>query len=102
MDDADLRLYGCGLDFHRLSENVHATRRRVFGDEEARGQTWAATLLHKLKHDGHEQLLAWLSPLRGRKQKAAKHLLDYVVARREMINSSEFLKSGWQIGSGAT
>jgi hypothetical protein len=106
LDDADLRLHGRGLDFYHLAENVHAARRRVFGDDDATGQTWAATLLHTLKHDGyevaHEQLLTWLTPLRGRKRKAAKHLLDYVVARREMINYPEFLEHGWQIGSGPT
>ena len=106
LDDADLRLHGCGLDFYHLAENVHAARRRVFGDEHPTGQTWAAALLHTLKHDGyetaHEQLLKWLSPLRGRKRQAAKHLLAYIVARREMINYPEFLENGWQLGSGPT
>ena len=108
LEDAQLQLHGCGcgLDFYHLAENVHATRRRVFGDDDPAGQTWATTLLHTLKHDGyeaaHEQLLAWLTPLRGRKREAAKHLLGYVVARREMINDPEFLTNGWQIGSGPT
>lgn len=106
LEDAQLRLHGCGLDFYHLAENVHAARRQVFGDDHPTGQTWATTLLHTLKHDGyeaaHEQLLAWLTPLRGRKRKAAKHLLGYVVARREMINYPEFLTNGWQIGSGPT
>ena len=106
LEDAQLQLHGCGLDFYHLAENVHATRRRVFGDDDSAGQTWATTLLHTLKHDGyeaaHEQLLAWLTPLRGRKREAAKHLLGYVVARREMINYPEFLTNGWQIGSGPT
>ena len=106
LDDADLRLHGRGLDFYHLAENVHAARRRVFGDDDSRGEVWATALLHTLKHDGyeaaHEQLLTWLTPLRGRQRTAAKHLLDYVVARREMINYPEFLEHGWQIGSGPT
>ena len=106
LDDADLRLHGRGLDFYHLAENVHAARRRVFGDDDSRGEAWATALLHTLQHDGyeaaHEQLLTWLTPLRGRQRKAAKHLLDYVVARREMINYPEFLEHGWQIGSGPT
>ena len=106
LDDAQLQLHGRGLDFYHLAENVHTARRCVFRDDEPAGQTWAATLLHTLKHDGyeaaHEQLLAWLTPLRGRKREAAKHLLGYIVARREMINYPEFLTNGWQIGSGPT
>jgi hypothetical protein len=106
LDDADLRLHGCGLDFYHLAENVHAARRRVFGETNDAGKTWAATLLHTLKHDGyepaHEQLLKWLTPLRGRNRQAAKRLLDYVVKRRDMINYPEFLTQGWQLGSGPT
>ena len=106
LDEAQLRLDGRGLDFYHLAENVHAARRRVFDKDETAGQTWAATLLHTLKHDGyeaaHESLLKWMSPLRGSKREAAKKLLAYITERREMINYPEFLANGWQIGSGPT
>ena len=106
LDEANLRLNGRGLDFYHLAENVPAARRRVFGDDAAKGQTWAATSLHTLKHDGyeaaHESLLKWMSPLRGPKRAAAKKLLAYITERREMINYPEFLANGWQIGSGPT
>ena len=106
LDDAQLQLHGRGLDFYHLAENVHAARRCVFGNDAPGGQTWAATLLHTLKHDGyeaaHEQLLKWMVPLRGLKRAAAKQLLGYITERREMINYPEFLTNGWQIGSGPT
>ncbi len=106
LDDANLQLHGRGLDFYHLAENVHATRRRVFGEDETTGQTWATTLLNTLKHDGyemaHESLLKWMSPLRGPKRAAAKKLLAYITERREMINYPEFLENGWQIDSGPT
>lgn len=106
LDDADLRLDGRGLDFYHLSENVHAARRRVYGDETAEGTAWVEALLHTLKHEGYERafesLNTWRNGLRGKKREAATKLLNYMVERRDMINYPEFLKKGWQIGSGPT
>ena len=106
LDAAHLQLHGRGLDFYHLAENVHEARRSVFGSENSAGQTWAATLLHTFKHDGyeaaHEQLLKWLTPLRGHKRAAAKKLLNYITERRDMINYPEFTTNGWQLGSGPT
>ena len=50
-----------------------------------------------------EQLLAWRRSLRSPAKKAeADRLINYVLERREMINYPEFVKRGWQIGSGPT
>lgn len=106
LEDAELRLHGIGLDFYHLSENVHKTRRRVYGEENEAGQAWAGQILHVFKHDGYEsayeKLLTWQADLRGGKRAAAKRLLNYVVERRNMINYPEFVAKGWQIGSGPT
>ena len=106
LEDAELRLHGIGLDFYHLSENVHKARRRVYGQENAAGQTWASQILHMFKHDGYqrayEELTTWQAGLRGGKRAAATKLLNYVVERRNMINYPEFAAKGWQIGSGPT
>lgn len=102
-----LPLDGLGLDFYHLSENVHRCRRRVFGEDDAAGQTWANDLLHTLRHAGFaaawEQLLSWRSGVRGARAKsAADKLLNYISVRQEMIRYPEFTGRGWQIGSGPT
>ena len=94
-----------GLDFYHLSEHVHKARRAVFGESDA-GKTWAGAALHTVKHDGYtpfwESLTQWRTPLRGRRRKAADELLHYVAKRSETIGYPEFLRKGWQIGSGPT
>ncbi len=102
----ELPLDGLGLDFYHLAENVHKSRRIVFGDSDD-GRQWADNLLHTLKHEGYkptwEQLLNWRRPLRSQAKKTeADRLINYVMERREMINYPEFIQRGWQIGSGPT
>ena len=101
-----LQLDAVGLDFYHLSENVHKTRRSVFGEDNADGQAWADALMHTFKHEGYEaaweSLCGWRQTLRGRKRTAADRLINYVVERREMINYPEFVAKQWDIGSGPT
>ena len=95
-----------GLDFYHLGENVHKTRREIYGETDEAGKRWAGDLLHSFKHDGYEPtwqtLLEWRVGLRGGRRKAADRLLNYVSERREMIKYPEFVAKGWQIGSGPT
>src|ERR1041384_8226461 len=101
-----LPLDALGLDFYHLSENVHKTRRGIYGAEDEAGKQWAGDLLHKLKHDGYEktwpELLAWRAGVRRGQRTAADRLLHYISDRREMIQYPEFQAKGWQIGSGPT
>jgi hypothetical protein len=96
-----------GLDFFHLSENVHKSRRIIFGEEDAAGKQRAGELLHTVKHEGYQPL--WEDLLKLRKEsrgqarrKEADRLLHYVAERKEMIRYPEFLAKGWQIGSGPT
>ncbi len=95
-----------GLDFYHLSENVHKTRREIYGEDDEAGKQWAAGLLHRFKHEGYdaawEQLLEWRAGLRRRHRPAADRLLNYISERRDRIKYPEFLARGWQIGSGPT
>jgi len=95
------------LDFFHLAENVHKARRSCFGEEDPAGHAWAAGLLHAAKHRGYEDLrdalVKWRGTLRAAaKRRAADLLTNYVTDRREMIRYPQFLKEGWQIGSGPT
>lgn len=111
IEGQSLPLDAIGLDFYHLADNVHKTRRVVFGEDAAEakdtpGQRWAAAVLHTAKHEGYEalrdQLRAWQGTLRGAKKREAVRLLDYVTDRRPMIQYPEFLAQGRHIGSGPT
>jgi hypothetical protein len=95
------------LDFFHLAENVHKARRACFGEEDPAGHAWADDLLHTAKHQGYEELrdalVRWRGTLRSpARRRAADLLINYVTDRREMIRYPQFLKQGWQIGSGPT
>jgi hypothetical protein len=101
-----LPLDALGLDFYHLAQHVHEARRAVYGEDDATGQRWAETMLHRFKHDGYEgvwqELLEWRGGLRKTRRAAADALLGFVAERREMICYPEFQARGWQIGSGPT
>lgn len=103
-----LPMTAVGLDFFHLGENVHKTRRIVFGegDKQAAGMALAGELLHAAKHQGYAALQEGLLDLRretrGVKRNEVDRLIAYASDRREMIRYPEFIKNGWQIGSGPT
>ena len=102
----NLPLDALGLDLYHLAENVHKARRAVYGEAAADGQAWASAMLHTAKHSGYDAfwdaLCTWRGGYRGRRRKAADQLLHYVSERKTMIQYPEFLRRGWQIGSGPT
>lgn len=99
-----LKMTAVGLDFFHLSENVHKTRRIVFGEENPQGKRQVEDLLHTVKHQGYEpmreQLMKLRQTTRGARRCETDRLIEYVSDRREMIRYPEFLANGWQIGSG--
>jgi hypothetical protein len=101
-----LPMSATGLDFYHLGENVHKGRRITFGEESEPGQQWAGQMLHRVKHEGYEPLweglVQWRKGQRGGKREEADRLIRYVTDRREMIRYPEFIRKGWQIGSGPT
>lgn len=100
-----LPMTAVGLDFFHLAENVHKTRRIVFGEENEKGRRWAQDVLHTVKHQGYEPLRQKLMEtrlhLRGARRKEMDRLIEYVSDRREMIRYPQFIAQGWLIGSGA-
>lgn len=100
-----LPMTATGLDFYHLAENVHKTRRIVFGDDAAEGKKWVDDLLHTVKHEGYDpmrqKLMGLRQTTRGGKRKEVDRLIEYVSDRRQMIKYPEFAANGWHIGSGA-
>lgn len=104
-----LKTTAVGLDFYHLGDNVHKTRRIVFGEANDEkndgGSTLANDLMHTVKHEGYEPLRQKLMELRakhrGAKRAEIDRLIEYTSDRREMIRYPEFIANGWHIGSGA-
>ena len=105
LEDAKLDLDAIGLDFYHLAEHVHQARRQLHGDSDE-GRDWAGQVLHAVKHEGYEAMWNLLQetrrPLRGSRRAAIDALLQYIAARRDMIQYPRFAQHGWQIGSGPT
>lgn len=106
-----LPLDACGLDFYHLAENVHKCRRAAFGDDDDRagpGMTWAGEVLHAARHDGYDALWSRLADLRSsvrkspRKRAAADQVMQYVAARKGMIDYPAWAEAGRDVGSGPT
>lgn len=95
-----------GLDDYHLRDNVHKTRRIVFGEESETGTPWMQELMGKFYSEGYDaaydSLVEWRVGLRGAKRAEANRLLNFVSERRAMIRYPEFRQQGWQIGSGPT
>lgn len=100
-----LKVTAVGLDFYHLGDNVHKTRRIVFGPEDAAGKQAADHLMHTAKHEGYEPMREELMELRqgkrAAKRKEVDRLIEYVSDRRKMIRYPQFIAAGWHIGSGA-
>ena len=109
MKHRGLKTTAVGLDFYHLGENVHKTRRIVFGEADEPktdpGSKWAAGMMHAAKHEGYEPIREKIMELRGKhrqgKRKEIDRLLEYTWDRRGMIRYDEFIANGWHIGSGA-
>ncbi len=102
--DKRLSTHAVGLDCYHLGQNVHKTKKLIFGEKSQLGEKWVGKVLHGVKHQGYERLWEDLLDLRkttrGSKRKEVDRLINYVSDRRHMIRYPEFIAKGWQIGSG--
>lgn len=106
----EIEFYGLvdalGLDYYHLRDNVHKTRRVVYGEENPAGHEWKNEIMGLFYEQGcdvaWERLLSWRSTLRSGKRCEADRLVGYVAQRSDMIRYPEFRQYGWQIGSGPT
>jgi hypothetical protein len=95
------------LDFFHLSQHVHEARRAVFGEMDIAGSAWADKLLTTIKHEGYDPFWRQLTEQRAKVRAPAKRdgldaLMQYVAARRDMLDYPRHLAQGWDIGSGPT
>jgi len=95
--DKHLDLSATGLDFYHLGDNVHKSRRILFGEEDPEGKQWTGELLHTAKHEGYQPLWEGLmeqrKKTRGSKRVEIDRLIHYVSDRREIIRYPEFIAS---------
>ena len=95
------------LDYFHASQHVHQTRRTVFGEENAEGNTWADRLLQDLCDGGWdgawERLVQTRSRLRSKvRRKSLDDLMGYLLERREKVDYASFRAAGYDVGSGPT
>ena len=95
------------LDFHHLSEHVHAAKRVIFGEETESGKTWVDRLLHLVRHEGYEAFWSKLVETRTgvrspSKRSALDNLMHYVAEKKSMIIYPRCDQMGWDVGSGST
>ena len=84
VEQQSLPLDALGLDFYHLGENVHKTRREVYGEGDEAGKKWAGTLLHTFKHEGYACLgvaIEMAAGLTSRQAMGSRRLLFYVSER---------------------
>jgi len=99
-----LPLHVTTLDFFHFSEHVGEAGVATLGQETPASREWLDKVLHTARHEGYapffQQLVAWRTPLRGGKRKAADALIGYVAPRQEMICYDQCDRKGWDVGSG--
>jgi hypothetical protein len=96
------------LDFMHAAEYVASAGRAVFGEDTPEFHAWFATQRRELKDGDPDKVLTTLDmlspPQRGPTEKACQTIstsLNYLRARRAMIDYAKFQQAGYPIGSGA-
>jgi len=93
------------LDLYHVSEKLHETAKRIWGESSERGTPWARGIARQLKRGRvtHvlEQLQQWHDDEASSKTKQAlKKLLGYLNPRADQIRYRTFRSRGFPIGSG--
>jgi len=94
------------LDFYHAAEYVQGFSRALFPHGEATAHWWAGKILHSLKHEGPERLLASLRTWArvGAGSRLGKHAaatLEYFESREALLGYATLRAVGWPLGSGA-
>lgn len=90
------------LDFPHAAEHINQVGEFLHGEHTPESQAWLQVQLHRLKHEGPEQLLLELQQLQQQKpevQVIASNLA-YLEKRKAQLQYPEFQGQGWPIGSG--
>jgi hypothetical protein len=95
------------LDYYHLRDHLIRTAQAVFGEDSPAGRAWRKRMSGCVIEKGPVELLGELRDLRGTlrsltKRQALTELENYIAPRIEMLEYPEFLKKGYEIGSGPT
>jgi hypothetical protein len=91
------------LDWYHTSEHVWACGKVLHADKE-RTETWVNEALKRLRYQGGQGLVEWLSGeqrgCRGKKREALEKLINYVQPRLALTEYPTYRSRGWKIGTG--
>jgi len=90
------------LDFAHAAEHLNQIGEYVHGEHTPESQAWLKERLHRLKHEGPDQLLIQFEKLQ-RKHPTAEAIssnLAYLKKRKAQMQYPLFQAQGWPIGSG--
>jgi hypothetical protein len=90
------------LDFAHAAEHLNQIGEYVQGQHTPESQAWLQERLHRLKHEGPDQLLIEFEKLQ-RKHPSAEAIssnLAYLKKRKAQMQYPRFQAQGWPIGSG--
>jgi hypothetical protein len=90
------------LDFPHAGEHIGQIGEFLYGEGTSQAQEWLKGQLHRLKHEGPDDLLIELHQLRAQHPdaQAVSGNLAYLKKREQQIQYPRFQADGWPIGSG--
>jgi len=90
------------LDFPHAAEHVNQIGETLYGEHTAESRAWLSERLHRLKHEGPDELLLEFQQLQQAhpEKEAIASNLAYLAKRRAQMQYPHFQAQGWPIGSG--
>jgi hypothetical protein len=90
------------LDFPHAGDHISLIGEYLFGEGTPQAKEWITQRLHRLKHEGPEQLLAEFHQLQEQhpEENAVSGNLTYLEKRQAQMQYPLFQAQGWPIGSG--
>jgi len=90
------------LDFPHAAEHVNLIGEALCGQYTTESRAWLSDRLHRLKHEGPDELLLEFQQLQQAhpEKKAIASNLAYLEKRRAQMQYPQFQAQGWPIGSG--
>ena len=90
------------LDFPHAAEHVNQIGEALYGEHTAESRAWLSERLHRLKHEGPDELLCEFQQLQlaHPEKEAIASNLAYLAKRRAQMQYPHFQAQGWPIGSG--
>ena len=90
------------LDFPHAAEHVNLIGEALYGQHTTESRDWLSDRLHRLKHEGPDELLLEFQQLQKAhpEKEAITSNLAYLEKRRAQMQYPQFQAQGWPIGSG--